>query len=297
MVMDPEVLDAGMDGLDAEGDEAVLEADAAGEGDTDPLDTDPVEQQWESEPIRQRREREQIRHARKLASLTERMLDGDAEARAHLAADPVGRRMLALEGRITQQVEQTAPRVAAAQRRYEELAQLQQDDPYAFTQELAQTDGLGKWFYNDYPAYIAQQQRAQTPARHRSESALEQFVEQLVADDAVKLSAAEREELDPGNPEWDGLSEAQAQAAIARRYALLAARKAAKERVAPEEARRREQARLAEAVEAGMAQDAPNVAGRPAGRRSFDEIAAAYADDPSPKNRDAYMKARTARGW
>lgn len=293
--MDPEVLDAGTDGLIAESDEAILEADPAGEGEPEP-ETDPVDQQWESEPIQQRRERERIRNARKLASLTERMLDGDTEARAQLEADPVGRRMLALETRINQQVRQVAPSVAQAQRRYEELARLQTEDPYAFTQELAQYDGLGKWFFNDYPAYVNQQQKA--PARQGTDTSLDEFVEQLVADGSVKLTATEREELDPDHPDYDGLTTARKQAAIAKRYALIATRKVAKEQVAPIERQRQRQAALADAVEAGMAADAPNVGGRPAGNKSFDQLAAAYADDPgNPQKKDAYMKARTARGW
>lgn len=297
MVMDPEVLSGGMDDPVAPSDEVILEAEEAGEGEPEP-EIDPVEQQWESEPFQQRRERERIRNARKLVSLTERALDGDAEARAQLEADPVGRRALALQARIDQKVQQTAPNVAAAQRRYEELARLEQDDHYAFVEELRQTPGLGKWFYNDYPAYEAQQAQARSTPRTGTEPVLERYVDRLLARDEAKgLSAAEREELDPGNPEWDGLDPLDAQVAIAGRFALLTAKRTARERVAPEEARRQRRAAEAEAVEAAIASSPPNVSGRPAGRQDFDQIAAAYAEDPSPRNRDAYIKARAARGW
>lgn len=298
MVMDPEVLTAGENLPDAEGDEAVLEADEAGGGDdTQP---DPIDAQWESEPIRQRRERENIRHARKIVSLAERAQAGDAEALAQLQADPVGRRQLALLSQTVARIEATVPGAVQAQRRYEELARLQDDDPYQFTQELAKYDGLGEWFYHEYPAYLKRQARQATTAQEPRPAAtgLERFVDRLLARESARgLTAAEREQLDPDNPEWEQLDPDDARAAISERFALLTARRAARERVAPVEARRQRQAELAEAVEGAIAAAPPNVSGRPGGRMSFDAARDAYLENPTPENRRKYEDARAARGW
>jgi hypothetical protein len=280
--MDPEGLAAVVDtAADEYVDEAVAEsADQADEG-TDQQEPDPVEQAFTSEAGQARMAREKTLHTNQVAKLFDRYADGDNSVLAELQADKNGRRILRADerktARLQAQFQVQAPQEVVAQQEHDRLARLEVEDPYLFAEEM-KIPGKGKWFYNDWPGYKAQQEQVRrTPRQQFDETTLDRFVERLLSRDSAKgLTPAERDELDPIH--FDDLDTDDAQVAITERFALIQARKTAKREVAPTEARRREQARLADAVAAGMAADAPNVAGRPAGRLSESQVIQAFSD-------------------
>ena len=293
MIADPEYLGTGDEqfaGGDAENE---LDAGALGEGEDAAASTDaylvPDPAAWlETEEGKQRLGNERLAYGRDFARTFGQAVSGDVEAQRRLQANRDGKRIW--ENHLMA-VDAKAKDYAMAETAWQELAG---KSAYERAAELEANPALGRWFY-DYAAY---RQANGAPARQANtrqaadETRLEETYAELMADeDAAVLTDTDKAALHPIN--YEHLDERKAIAALAKAFAKrVSVRSAASADIsAPASQARKPQ--TGEAARAAAGKGPPIVSGGSVPTSlTFEQAAAAYEENPTEANKQAYLRVR-----
>ncbi len=237
-----------------------------------------------AEQIARIQQRERERTARRFAQ----GLEGNQDAAAWLQQNRLHNFLERGLRRVNGMVHEEADVLAQGRAFVAELDALRKSDPYAFAQRMdnPQENGL----YAQWRSYLGRSQESQRVVYDAAPQVEHAFQELQSDPDGAVLSEDDWEDLHPDN--FADLEPVRAVNAMNREFRKRIAKQAGAAKAAPAAARRKTVAGAADAV-AGAIAKAPPV-GPTGGSRepNFKAIEQAYADNPTPANQQAYIKAR-----